>query len=302
VATRRPFPFAEHSPNPRKAAAPLASSRDAAVGESSPVRPPVLARIPDVTLGPRRPESHAPADPHEKSAIRYRFDTSHVASKCASKQSGSSRFVSRRRRKSTSSLDQLSASIRYGAKAWEILQTYPSVLRAVAMFVLTAAAGTSMMLMMDRHPAASEVSPAAPPAAASIEPAVMEKPTSTHTATESQNEPASDESLVPTATGPGGSVSHPLEAPGALASDASSPAAEPKVSLSISPPSSPRGKHSLARGPSKRVASAADYPTTPYPVATVPSLDHESIPQAQMTDPAPAVARLSGDILDPQDH
>jgi hypothetical protein len=190
-------------------------------------------------------------------------------------------------------LEHLSATIRFGVKAWEFVQTYPSALRTVAMFVLTAAAGTSMMLMMGHHSASNDAPiTAPPPAAASTEPAWTAKPGASATDTEDDSSGAAN--LVPTAIGPRGLVSPPTGNAASLPIVVTEPTDAAKSSSSESLPRLQTNEHLAARGPGKRPATAASYPTTPYPLSNLPGLNTESLPQAQTSEPA--VARFRGNI------
>jgi hypothetical protein len=300
VASARPFPFQNTTTAPRQSAAAGDSPRRHGLGTSAQASPPVLARIPDVTIGPRRLETAPPGDRPADSAVQYRFDSPHLST---------TRDVSARLRKSRrtaklrpgdSGLQQLSATIRFGGKAWEFVQSYPSALRAVAMFLLTAATGTSMMLMMGHRSGPSDAPTAQqqPPTAATTDPAWTAKPAAS--ATEIEHESSGATTLVPTAIGPTGLISPPPQTAAATAIVGPSPTTDAKPSLSEPLPRFQSDEPLVSRGPTKRHAPAGGYPTTPYPAPSLPGMNAESLPQVQMSEPAPAIARLRGDILDAQ--
>jgi hypothetical protein len=287
VATARPFPFQNTTTAPRQSAAADKSPRRRGLAEASQGAPPLLARIPDVTIGPRRPETSPPTNRPSDSAVQYRYDSAHLsAARDVSTRLRKSRQAAKQRT-SESGLQEFSTTIRFGVKAWELVQSYPSAVRAVGMFLLTVATGTSMMLMMGHRPASGDYSPTAeqPPATATSEPTWPTKP-----ATEPANiehEPASSTTLVPTAIGPTGLTSQPPQNLAATTSAGPSQAIEVSVPLSEPLPRLQTDEPQITRCPAVQYAPSGDYPST-----SLPEMSAESIP--------PAVARLSGNIVEAQ--
>jgi hypothetical protein len=298
VAIARPFPFQETSA-PRRSAAAADSPLSPEVQEKPQTTLPILARIPDITIGSRRADETGLFDDSTKRIVKYRLDAAHspVADESTPRQRNTRRAL-RQRRSSNSSLEQLSATIRFGVKAWEFVQTYPSALRTVAMFLLTAATGTSMMLMMGHHstPVETSATTQPTPTAASSESTLSSKPAAGTIETETDSSGAT--TLVPTAIGPRGLVVRPTEnmiaTPGAesfTSSGAESPVSEPLPRLQVD-----RGL--AARGPSRHAAPPVSYPTTSYSASEpdFSGIDANALPRAQMSEQPQAVARLRGDI------
>ena len=287
VATARPFPFQNTTTAPRQSAAADKSPRRRGLAEASPATPPLLARIPDVTIGPRRLETTPSADRPADSAVQYRYDSAHVSTaRDVSTRLRKSR-QSAKQRTSESGLQELSTTIRFGVKAWELVQSYPSAVRAVGMFLLTVVTGTSMMLMMGHRSAPGDFPPTAdqPPATATSEPTWPTKPAAEPTTID--HEPAGATTLVPTAIGPTGLTNQPPQNLAATTSagplqtvEASAPPSEPLPRLQTDEPQ-------ITRCPAVQYAPASDYPST-----SLPEISAESIP--------PAVARLSGNIVEAQ--
>jgi hypothetical protein len=297
VATARPFPFQE-SPYRESATAPHQAAA-AIDSRRAQAKLPVLARIPDITTGSRRADDSGSFDDPAKRVAKYRLDAAHSSAADKSNAAAGNPRRTARRRPASDGFEQLSATIRFGVKAWELVQTYPSALRTVAMFLLTAATGTSMMLMMGRHPAPSDPPTASQPTptAASTEPALSSKPATS--AAETEQDSSSAAALVPTAIGPGGLTSRPPENLAAMPVAEPAPPVEAKLLPSESQPKPRSGRALAARGPGKNSVAVGSYPTTPYPdrnpALNLPGMSTDELPHAQ-TSEEPAVAQFRGDI------
>jgi hypothetical protein len=301
VASAQPFPFSEKKIAQREATTAADVPRAKVLGEVPSTHLPLLARIPDVTIGPRPindPDlDSTSAKTRSAARPRYRLDAAHgpTASASGARPTSARRAVKRKRRPDDDNLAQLSATIRFAVNAWEFLQPYQSVLRNAAMFLLMAASSMSVMLMMGKH-SKPTITPPQPSAASTESATTSAKPAASPA--EIEHQPTSATTLVPTATGPGGTASPKSEAMSLV------PPALPVIE--INPPQAELQLKSrtdsplAARGPGAKHGLPASYPTTPYPMATLPTIETDSLPQVRLSEPAPAVARLRGDILESQ--
>jgi hypothetical protein len=297
VATARPFPFQEIT---------TAATRSAARADLRPlseleVKPraslPILARIPDIATRSRQADESGSSDRAAASKLTYRLDPAHssVPDDSASR-TGSSKRSARCRRPANSGLQELSTAIRFGVKAWELVQSYPSALRTVGMFLVTAAAGTSMILMTGHRSGSNEAAAVIqpPPTAAAIEPAPASKPATG--AAEVEQDSSGTTTLVPTAIGPGGLNNQPPANLDAKPTIESSQSAGAKLLLSEPVPRLQVDRDLASRGPGRHSVPPDSYPTTPFPAPNLPGLDASQLPHAQTSDPPQAVARFRGDI------
>jgi hypothetical protein len=298
VASAQPFPFPDRKAAPRAAAAPADSPRPKSI-VAAPHRPlPVLARIPDVTIGPR-PRSQSDGDNNRavtpaSSGPRYRLDAAHSSTV----EQNDSRPIKARKpakdrpKSPNNGLEQFSATIRFAVNTWEFLQPYQPALRTAAMFLLMALSSMSVMLMIGprwKQPAAPQ------PTAASDRSELTPLPT--NRSAELLREPDANTTMVPTATGPGRQKYNPSDdepsSPAEPVASHRSEASDPPTELRLNGPLA-------AHGPGAKPGVSVNYPTTPYPTTNLPIISAESLPQVRMTDEAPAVARLRGDILESQ--
>jgi hypothetical protein len=256
--------------------------------------PPILARIPDVSIGPRRIDPPSPNNRAADSGVKYRVDASHRATAGDVTTRLKKSRQAAKNQSSDNGLEKLSATIRLGVKAWQVVQTNPAALRAVGMFLLTVAAGTSMMLMMGRRPEQSDsaITTQPTPTAASSEPAWTAKPPANVPETEHDSSGAA--TLVPTAIGPGGPAQLIPERVARSATSSSYPTVDVKLSPSEPLPRLQADEFATSPRSASAIATAGNYPATSYPISTIPGLESEPLPQAQTTEPA--VARFSGNI------
>jgi hypothetical protein len=297
VATARPFPFQETTTAATRSAAtvdlrPLSEFRDKPRASL-----PVLARIPDVTTRTRLANETGSLNKPTESKLTYRLDAAHSSVRDDSaSRTGSSQRSARRGRPANSDLQELSTAIQFGVKAWGLVQSYPSALRTVGMFLVTVAAGTSMILMMGPRSGSNEsagvIQP--PPTVAASEPAPAAKPATD--AAEVEQDSAGATSLVPTAIGPGGLDSQPPTNLDAKPTIESSQSAGAKLLLSEPVPRLQVDRDLATQRPRKRSAPPDSYPTTSFPAPNLPGLDASQLPRAQTSDPPQAVARFRGDI------
>jgi hypothetical protein len=295
VATARPFPFPEKTAHPRAAVdSPRPKSHIAA--PHGPV--PVLARIPDVTIGPRPRSDRDDDDEYvgdsTSSGPRYRLDAAHspVVDASDSRPIKARRAVKHRRKSTPGGVEQLSASIRFAVNAWEFLQPYQPALRTAAMFLLMALSSMSVMLMIGPR-----WKQAAPPPTAASDRSELTPPPASRSA-ELEREPEASTTMAPTAVGPRGPKYNPADddepsLPSSPFASHSSAAAEPPTELRLNAPLA-------AHGPGAKASNSAIYPTTPYPTTSLPIINADALPQVRMTDESPAVARLSGNITESQ--
>jgi hypothetical protein len=313
VAIARPFPFPETTTALRPTATAVDSRRPNSLGRTPDASLPLLARIPDITIGPR-PRNDANYDINaaggssnaglpSNTGSRYRLDSAHasVAILSGSHPAKTRRAVKRRRQSTSNGLETLSASIRFAINAWEFLQPYQPALRTAAMFLLMAASSMSVMLMIGQH---GKPSPAPPqPTADAAESAILTKPAAS--SAEAEHEPASPTTTVPTAIGPGGPSNHSPDPiaqwPAGVPVESAASAVDVNLPASGPPPRLRTDGALAARGPGAKHGMPLSYPTTPYPTPpNLPGMAVDSLPQVRMSEPAPAVARLRGDILESQ--
>ena len=297
VATARPFPFQETTTAATRSAARAELRPLSEFGDKPRAALPVLARIPDVTTRSRQADETGSFDIAAASKIKYRLDPAHLsAADESTSRTGNSKPSARRRRPANDGLQELSTAIRFGVKAWELVQSYPSALRTVGMFLVTAAAGTSMILMTGHRSGSNEAAAVIqpPPTAAASEPAPAAKPATS--AAEVEQDSSGATTLVPTAIGPGGLNSQPPANLDAKPTIESSQSAGAKLLLSEPVPRLQVDRELAAQGPSRHSAPPDSYPTTPFPSPNLPGLDIGQLPHAQTSEPPQAVARLRGDI------
>jgi hypothetical protein len=288
VAQARPFPFQDAKIAPRPAVATGDLPRRHEDGDGARATPPVLARIPDVAIGPRRIDPPSPNNRAADSAVRYRFDSSHLSTAGDVTTRLRKSRQAAKEQSSDSGLEKLSATIRFGVKAWEFVQNYPAAIRAVGMFLLTAAAGTSMMLLMGHRPEQGDAPSATQPTptAASSEPAPS--------ATEAEHDSSGATTLIPTAIGPSASAGRAPERIVAPATASPSTAVDVKFSPSEPLPRFQIEEAAVTPHTGSAATTTGGYPTTSFLPTKMPGLESEPLPRAQTTEPA--VARFSGNI------
>ena len=181
-------------------------------------------------------------------------------------------------------LHRLPGIIRFAIRTWLVLHPYRSLIRAAAMFVLMAITGASTMVMMG----GSLQSDNSPPntTSAATDPPVPEKAATSSGTLQPAVEPvsppeASATSAAPTALGPTSAERRELVA---IEQDTGFPEPEP-IAATMPVISYPTA-----------ILPSPVYPTTPYPVASLSTLDGNSMPRVQTTDPPSSVARFEGGV------
>lgn len=297
MATARPFPFQETATTAPRSAARTELRSPSEPREKLRASLPVLARIPDITLGSRRVDDSTSFNKPATNKIKYRLDAAHSSvSEEPATHAGRPRQSAKRRHSPNGASKELSTVIRFGVKAWDLAQAYPSALRTVGMFLVTAAAGTSMILMTGHRSVSNDEAAVIQPTttAAVSDAAPAPKPTM-HDAEVEQGSTGAT-TLVPTAIGPGGLNSQPPANLDAKPTIESSQSAGAKLLLSEPLPRLQVEHELAARGPSRHSPSPEGYPTTPFAVPSLPGIDVGQLPRAQTSEQPQAVARFRGDI------
>jgi len=163
------------------------------------------------------------------------------------------------------------------------MQPYLGIIRFAAMLALMAIGGTSMTLMMGgsfRHadqPPSPSTTAVDQTSTLEAEPSAIEPK---HPIDSPTPPDAESSSIAPTAVGPASTESKPL-----MAIESTKTSTETSTPLAETPASA-------------ETPEIPNYPTTPYPTATLPQVADQPLPQVQTSEPA--IANLKGIVVETQ--
>lgn len=262
------------------------------VRENTSRAPRVLAQIPEITAGAAQLPSDRPASKSgptpAPTTASYRVDAphataaspswSHAPTKSEAATESHEKDIANLDR-STDEIDLVAWGIDLTAGAWRALLPFKPLIRTAAIFLLMAAGGMSLTMIMGRKLPAPSTSP-------------------------TKESTAADES-IPAVALPQAAELQSVPPAEAAQTTLLEPDPEPDFTDSLTPiPAEPTavGPGSSAVQPNLVAKESAvspitpSYPTTPFPEPTISGVPLNAMPQVRTTDPPAAVARLQGTV------